>query len=1442
MNPCRRTIVVAIALTAVTHAAAIGATRVAVVATDPAVAPAVAIVESALSADNTVELVERQQVDKIAAEQGLSKSGVVTADAAVKTGQLLHTDLLAVVETGAGAEGASVVVFDAGTGLRLVDVASTASGEKLADAFTHAIAAAVAKHSVGAKLKTVCLQTVRNVDLPRDFDGVAQAAGLILTRRLTAASDVAVLERARLAQVNSERNLAGPNGDLLAATVAIELQLARAGDDALTATAVLLDAGQRRSLDPIQINGRRPDQIADALVPVLLQAVHANAAAPATDRVAEAHRFVREAMLRWQHKEIDVALDCAEAAYALAPNDRDSIVARAYGLLLCGCRLLFVGDYADPYRPTDMFMVNTRPPTDNITRSFDFVRDAEDCLLQAGPNPAPADPWDIGPLHSGHSTKLPDYFFRAAETLMQRYIAAIRAEMYERKINLGNPPRMELTPAQWQQFEQLKQHYRRLRLELEEPVARAMVKDSRSLLRYSFFLDDLLNDARCVWAADGAQWTQDWADAIRRNLALNAKVFAIVATQPDISNYQSSIPDGADPAQFFDMRNMEQAHSWAGEYFDYDWKMTDADWQRLVDVFKEMRAASQTARRRELANAMITFWTNHGSMYRSTKVESNRPTNPPHRQIVSPRMLKPGPTAPEPPAVGPGTAWPDSKVLIDLGPARSGEVHTVAFPVIGDDNRSAYALEVDAGKAARFLKFDLDTGHATTVCAVEGDRNNKILTRLSPPNIVEYRISAKIESGYYVYTYRGFGITLFPLNGALPVSIDPAELKLPDTYIQTCCVLGQTLFLAVGRTGQSGYMIACDLPSRSLRTLASSRSLDSTTTKPAASPFDNAAPMQILYMIADESRQRIVFFAGNSAWPSDLNGWWSYEPAKGAFKRLADVKISPNFYADNSSIWFARSKDHVDYHVEGQDRWSLDLKTDSIIKQPPVPQAVGYHGPGNDGDQRQPCLGPPLIQIGEWTWGNFGRFKLAEQMVNGRPRQSAEVQSFDLVRPVSCQWGNWPSDLAVIDDDHVIVGDRRALWMLHVPTNQPDAMTKLIQPRRPVYTPIEPAGPPPAGGQLPWTDVQTIYDVIRGINVSNQSIGNESYGRMLCPVIRDDTVYALAVGRYISRLIGFSLKDGSRKELAETSVNELQMLRWLNRGQQLAPSSADGYAAIDDHAYYFAAARRVVVLPLDGSRAKDLLVSDPGTVTFIRGLAVVDGKLFVATEVCDTEGEARYSTTHLWRFDLSDPKPASTRTDLALPNPRVHAPAQAPLGISLLRADPKRHRLLFFLNRRPKTDPGTDGLWACGPADQPQRLSQLPIWAATGQRLGESPCWAGEVAGDTWLTSTENGLVSIDLTTNEPTSLWQVEPTGGPKLDQRYHLNSPFALSGGWIWDGWFERVRRDGGDYQQLPPLRPIDMKGYGYRLSFIQALDDGRVVVADNCGMWVLPSSASK
>ena len=287
------------------------------------------IATALLGKDADLQLLDRAEVGRVLREHELSLAGLVDAVHAVKTGQLLQADLFAVLEGSltnetAGATSLGLVVFDAKTGSRYADSALLASNTASAAAATaEAVRAAAAKyHRKPEDLHTLGLLTVRNADLPRQFDGLCDTVGLLLERELTASPGIAVLERRRLEQVTRERSVApdAQENRLLSSLRMIELDIGQDGAGLRGALALVGADGARTKAVSASVPARDAAALAHLLADKTERFLNAPSDRLPPNRAAEAARFHREYLLLLQHRDYVAAVHPLDAAIALAPE------------------------------------------------------------------------------------------------------------------------------------------------------------------------------------------------------------------------------------------------------------------------------------------------------------------------------------------------------------------------------------------------------------------------------------------------------------------------------------------------------------------------------------------------------------------------------------------------------------------------------------------------------------------------------------------------------------------------------------------------------------------------------------------------------------------------------------------------------------------------------------------------------------------------------------------------------------------------------------------------------------------------------------------------------------------------------------------------------------------------------------------------------------------
>ena len=462
--------------------------RVALVGTDKTeiLTNALTLAEAKLSQVPGVRLLERQNIDRVLAEQKLNLSGLIATEQVLTLSKLLAVDLFAVVEVNADKKELSgLVIFEAGTGVRLWDAALPSGDlDQSVTAIVDALGTARTKRRAGPSKRTVCLLTVRNTDLPRELDALCDSVGLLLERQLVASPDLALLERRRLEQVNKERDLPldSPLRPLLASVVTIELEVGASPDRKGLKATVLLSEGQGKSLGKVTatVATRDAATLSQALARKLTHALNTKSVSVGGLRLQEAKRFLREAAFCWDHKEWHQALCAAESAYALEPEYAVTRRALAQSLMNYAHGLI---------RPGGGFTNQPAVDPKKLELSLALARRGSDLLLEIATSPPPAAHNQPGNVHH-ESALLQD---RMGDALLSIYVSNLEA------IRSGVPS------AARESMEVVRTNYRRL-LELRRDQGSVLVQDQASFDRFTEHVCKALNDFLESPARSSAEW------------------------------------------------------------------------------------------------------------------------------------------------------------------------------------------------------------------------------------------------------------------------------------------------------------------------------------------------------------------------------------------------------------------------------------------------------------------------------------------------------------------------------------------------------------------------------------------------------------------------------------------------------------------------------------------------------------------------------------------------------------------------------------------------------------------------------------------------------------------------------------------------------------------------------------------------------------------------
>jgi hypothetical protein len=516
-----------------------------------------ALAETALSAEEDIALVERREVERVLQEQDLMHCGLSEAAQAVAAGQLLGVQVFASLETVPDEkEALGLVVFDAATGVVLWDsVLHGTNVEQAAAEVDAAVKAGCEKRQRPAgSLTRVCILSVRNVDLPREFDSSCQSVGSLLQRQLVQSPSLAVLERQHLENANKERLLpaAVQTNQLLPSLVLIDLDISRNnGTKGLSGMATLSDtAGAKLGRATATVESGNPADLSDQLLIELEKLLKATPSRIVVDRAREAERFYREANFLLNSGKSVEGLRAFEAANALVPTNME------YQQALAIC----IAQSAGGQVPS----LFAKQPIHNLGDSLDLARRAleisrafhERVIASTGTTADGPEQWLIG-----------GGFWTGAQLKFQELDPDIKDNVLE-----------------------FQRQLRELVLGVVEPHARAQVKDQRSFEAYTELLRWRLCNLEKL-APSSSVWTADTVDCLRAWLKM-AEKFTLNwnNTQPVSARmlvrlcYQVKGPWGwavKPPGE-----SAESNLKWT-PHINY-WKLQTEDYARFDELFREM--------------------------------------------------------------------------------------------------------------------------------------------------------------------------------------------------------------------------------------------------------------------------------------------------------------------------------------------------------------------------------------------------------------------------------------------------------------------------------------------------------------------------------------------------------------------------------------------------------------------------------------------------------------------------------------------------------------------------------------------------------------------------------------------------------------------------------------------------------------------------------------
>lgn len=290
-------------------------------------------VMAGLSREENIFILERQEIDKILKEYKLQKGGLTSSEV-VLLAKFIHVDFFVLISSvkDKTVVPSGVLVFDAKTGARLLDKAIP---EKIqsATAFVLEEIKTVLKNAEDKSSgKLISVLSVRNAGVPDRYNYTLANIAAESERSLSSARGVAVLERSKLALVNSERNLTSELYKLSPSAYLLDFEASPgASSDNVNLKVYVLDTAGKE-LAKFSFEDCMKDQAATSreLLAKLSEFLSVSAPPEISSSKAEAARFFKEYKYSELSGDWETAERKIEAAVALNPNSPDYRHERAH--------------------------------------------------------------------------------------------------------------------------------------------------------------------------------------------------------------------------------------------------------------------------------------------------------------------------------------------------------------------------------------------------------------------------------------------------------------------------------------------------------------------------------------------------------------------------------------------------------------------------------------------------------------------------------------------------------------------------------------------------------------------------------------------------------------------------------------------------------------------------------------------------------------------------------------------------------------------------------------------------------------------------------------------------------------------------------------------------------------------------------------------------------
>ena len=1027
-----------------------------------------------LSAEPAIDLLEREAIDRLFAEQERARALAGDESLALRAGQLLAADVLGVVEfDAAAADALGLVVFDARTGARLWDATLPAGLDEAVGMIAAGVRRALLKReSPGKAGGTVCVLTIRNENLPEENGPALEGIGRLVERKLTSSERLSVLERRRLGVLNEERETTGQIVALPGAMTMAELSFRRGADAAGVEAAIRLTDAAGAVLREQRFSARNVDAwMAGEMSAWVCDALSGGCISPQASPEREAAHFLRESVFWFGYypAHVDKALRAAEAAHALDPANaaiREQLVAALLQSQV-------------PWKLRMRYMSRAVDLQDGLVREG-YYREVDRSRL-------------IGA--SGAHCRYECHMWQA----LKQAVAAAKdyAEFRAAVAEVCRRHRDTMREINRQRL--------------------ATVQSAQTFNRYLQWFNFYVSKTHEIWALSGREWTDDTTGWIApllelareyplhgsRDFEVN-RIFLRLTTKTRQFDRE---PDSAslwrlEPA---DLRRLAEFCGTLAEHPNplislygrlghvlYQWRLEicgEPDFRERFAAVRDFGLAAIDAAREDGSTpaframlyqatldaidslpdlqmrqaerqALFDFMIEHGEFVHTVEETVTKPDMGPFAVYASigdslPYALTQGGAS-----VDRQTrianmrralevlADPESTVLrgsrevarssLQARLVEMGELPTDgdsapwsdAVPLLGADDSSGKCVFSHAfhrnGKVY-VAEFREDAGASNVALATIELSSGRIersgCVRLDGSRIAEYArrnlgVAVLGDRHFYVGTASA-GIVELPLAGGGGRRFSVAD-GLPSDHVQSLAVAGGRLFAGLGAWGQATYFVEIDLASGTVALRGSS------LRRTIESPVDNASPQPFFGdMHVDRERNRLYFLLHESpvVLPCDFRGLWSLDLETGEYVQRA--RFTRNFHGlsaqPDGSLFLTDDSTIVRYRPAGD---SVQLVY-TVRQDPPVGPGLSL---GSAEVQERYWMIAPFAFENDAIWSGrpFSRLRIQERRHEVLPPPDPRLN-----RPV----GRWHG-MEYLPDSHALLASMdNGVWLLKLKPN-----------------------------------------------------------------------------------------------------------------------------------------------------------------------------------------------------------------------------------------------------------------------------------------------------------------------------------------------------------------------------------------------------------------------